>query len=771
MPEAKDPQKDSPENFRKDLSRFLPEGRSLHDFPEDLVEEQKSILYATGEVIGKFYEVVEELGFGNVGAVYRVKDHLMHAQEMALKVILPSLVRSLKVRERFIAGIQKAHSLRHDGIVTVIDVRADREKDVLFFTMELLPGENLASYLKAKGGKLHFTETCELVLQICDALRYAHGEGAIHRDIKPQNIFVLPNGTVKVLDFGLAKLLSPGRLTCSSMGLGTAYYVAPEQSMGREVDERSDIFSLGTVFYQMLAGQVPMGIFQFPSDINPEVPSSINPVIEKCLHQNPEDRFRDAASLAKDIRKVLNEYTRERNISRLGRLKEEVIPKRETGKINEVRRKRGVSAVVILGLFLIIASIYFLNNQDLPVYESDSHAGDVEKETGIPESLLPRSVYIPLQPADEDAGKMTETLAPDAETDPPGLVEPRVAEGGTSEAVHNTKTDDTTAPLLEVAEEQMKRKRYTTPEDDNAFDTLTAVLEMSPDNRRAAEMIDRIRDTYVDLGNKALTGESYAKAGRYYQKALSVSPEDESVIALLGGARKKQREMIEKRNSAAGELVLVKGGCFQMGDITDDGVDDERPLHEACVDDFYLGKYEVTQGQWVEVMEDNPSLYPLCGKNCPVERVSYNDVQEFIRRLNRKTGFRYRLPTEAEWEYACRSGGKRQKYSGSSDAGGVAWYQANSGGKTHAGGQKQANGLGVYDMSGNVWEWVADWFDRRYYANSPTQNPTGPESGTFRVKRGGSWSFEPDSLRCSYRALGTPDYRYKGDGFRLARSK
>ncbi|MBA4348368.1 MAG: hypothetical protein C0415_00040 [Thermodesulfovibrio sp.] len=184
------------------------------------------------------------------------------------------------------------------------------------------------------------------------------------------------------------------------------------------------------------------------------------------------------------------------------------------------------------------------------------------------------------------------------------------------------------------------------------------------------------------------------------------------------------------------EMILVKSGCFQMGS-------DGYYAHEVCVDDFYIGKYEVTQGQWKAIMGDNPSRFEDCGDNCPVESVSWDDVQEFINKLNQKTEKNYRLPTEAEWEYAARSGGKNEKWAGTSnqsELGEYAWYRENSGDKTHPVGQKKPpNGLGIYDMSGNVWEWVSDWFDVNYYKNSPKDNPKGPSSGSYKALRGGSW--------------------------------
>jgi len=217
------------------------------------------------------------------------------------------------------------------------------------------------------------------------------------------------------------------------------------------------------------------------------------------------------------------------------------------------------------------------------------------------------------------------------------------------------------------------------------------------------------------------------------------------------------------------EFVFVKGGCFDMGDTVGDGVSSEKPVHEVCVSDFYIGKYEVTQGQWNAIIGSNPSYFKNCGDTCPVEQVSWNDIQEFIQKLNSRTGKTYRLPTEAEWECAARSGGKSEKYAGtSSDPDGYAWHSSNSGSKTHPVGQKRPNGLGLYDMTGNVWECCQDWYDENYYSGSPRDNPQGPSSGSYRVFRGGGWYYVPGLICTSYRHIIYPSNRDFSGGFRVA---
>jgi formylglycine-generating enzyme required for sulfatase activity len=219
------------------------------------------------------------------------------------------------------------------------------------------------------------------------------------------------------------------------------------------------------------------------------------------------------------------------------------------------------------------------------------------------------------------------------------------------------------------------------------------------------------------------------------------------------------------------EMLLVRGGCFQEGDTFGDGLYDEKPVHKVCLSDFYIGKYEVTQAQWQAVMGNNPSVFK--GDQCPVEMVNWEDVQNFIAKLNQMTGRNYRLPTEAEWEYAARSGGRREKWAGTSDEsqlGDYAWLEGNSGGRTQVVGTKKPNGLGLYDMSGNVGEWVEDRYGDVYYEESPKDNPRGPRTGDSRVVRGGSWMGGAGYVRASARSWGDPPTRFYTLGFRLGHS-
>lgn len=238
------------------------------------------------------------------------------------------------------------------------------------------------------------------------------------------------------------------------------------------------------------------------------------------------------------------------------------------------------------------------------------------------------------------------------------------------------------------------------------------------------------------------------------------------------------------REPATGmEFVFVKGGCYQMGDTFSEGGSDKKPVHEVCVDDYYLGKYEVTQGEWQKMMGNNPSGFKN-GSNYPVEKVSWTDTQNFIQKLNHQSNGNYRLPTEAEWEYACREGGRKVRFGNGKDI--IGPNEANFNGSSkykksysRSGqyrkrstevGAFQPNALGLYDMSGNVWEWVSDWYDKSYYSNSTKNNPTGPGAGSTRVVRGGSWYRSPRNLRCAVRDRSLPSDRDYDLGFRLLRT-
>jgi formylglycine-generating enzyme required for sulfatase activity len=240
------------------------------------------------------------------------------------------------------------------------------------------------------------------------------------------------------------------------------------------------------------------------------------------------------------------------------------------------------------------------------------------------------------------------------------------------------------------------------------------------------------------------------------------------------------------QSAAPADFVFVQGGTFQMGSAGGDS--NERPVHSVTVRSFYMGKYEVTQKEWVEIMGSNPSNWK--GDDLPVENVTWHEVIEYCNKRSLREGLvpayrgsgnsvtcdlnasGYRLPTEAEWEYAARGGANgaylTYEYSGSNSADSVGWYgDGNSRSRTHPVGMKLPNDLGLFDMSGNVEEWCWDWYGD--YPASARTDPTGPASGSYRVLRGGSWIDSAQTLRSASRSYATPSGRHSSIGFRLVR--
>lgn len=213
------------------------------------------------------------------------------------------------------------------------------------------------------------------------------------------------------------------------------------------------------------------------------------------------------------------------------------------------------------------------------------------------------------------------------------------------------------------------------------------------------------------------------------------------------------------------ELIYIPPGEFDMG--SNSGVESERPVHRVRITKgFWMSKYLVTQKQWRDVMGTNPSRFPY-GDNYPVEQVSWHEAQSFIQRLNQLSGKTFRLPTEAEWEYACRARSTGERYG---DINAIAWYVGNSGGSTRVVGTRAENDFGLYDMLGNLWEWVEDWYGENYYSISPGTDPKGPGTGQYRVRRGGSWQDAADLVRSARRAAGRPDSKGNYIGFRIIRT-
>jgi formylglycine-generating enzyme required for sulfatase activity len=666
----------------KDSARFCSGcGLSFASFDTPSERDESAAIVDTllHQVLDEKYFILERLGEGGMGIVYRAR-RVHIGDEVAVKVLHKQLVANADMLERFRREARAAARLRHPNIVSIIDLSEARGLDVpAYIVMELIEGESLRKLLKREEC-LPVERAVSLMRDICAGVGAAHRRGIFHRDLKPDNVIVLrPNEdrereTVKVVDFGIAKLKDAAgitTLTQTGMVIGTPYYMSPEQCRGDAMDARSDVYSLGAMVYEMLAGEppftseTPTGLLaRHLFDTVPPLPPSagVNPALEavimRALAKDRDQRQPDASALARELREAL--------------------------------QTSGVTS---------------------PAQEDEASARDASSQ---PEPM------------------------PHAAPMPESSDEPRMT--GEQRAISQEIVATPTIPT------------YVATPAPFSFKTDAAPHERK--TRRVPLVIGALVVLLLVGGAVVWLSMSGNKEKPSTANQGSVEPSETPA--------KAQPQTV--KNSLGMEFVLVPAGSFMMG--SENGNKDEKPVHQVTINySIYMGRYEVTQAQWQQVMGSNPSRFKNCDQ-CPVEMVTWNDVQEFIQKLNAMNdGYAYRLPSEAEWEYACRAG-TTSDYAGDLDA--MGWYDKNSEHRTHADGQKQPNGFGLYDMHGNVWEWCEDWYHDNYNG-APTDGSAWLSGGEQkkRVLRGGSWINHANSLRSAQRHTYPPGFHDDDSGIRL----
>ena len=629
------------------------------------------------------YQLLEELGRGAMGVVFRGFDPAI-GRPVAIKIIqagqFASAVEQAELKLRFAREAAAAGKLSHPNIVTIYQLGDDG--DTQYLVLELVNGCSLEKTLsdrKPQDPKM----AVSIIAQVADALDYAHGEGIVHRDVKPANLMVRPDGRIKITDFGIARIVSQ-TVTKTGSFIGTVAYMSPEQIMSAKVDGKADQFSLGVIAYQMLGGGMPftgdtipalmhqiMNVAPWPLHaVNSAVSPRTSEVIGKALAKNPDNRFASCTEFA-------------------GKLEESFGPDTDaTATMHVARNQRPPLVWIAAGLAvlgLLGVAWHWWPRADAPPNQT---VADANTPAGIPK---PAVESLPNAPP-----------APESKTNP---------------AVPKERKTDA-AP----------------PEGGDIFD-------------RAAQAVPKERKTEP------------ARPPEKSESTRSPSPEKKTP-APVAAAPPVLRAGTTKLNANDGlTYVWIPPGTFQMGCSPGDSecYDFEKPAHEVTISKgFWIGQTEVTQEAWQRVTGTDPSHFK--GPKLPVESVTWDDALSYCRDAN------MRLPTEAEWEYAARAGSTGSRYG---EINQIAWYSSNGGSQTHEVGRKQANGWGLHDMLGNVWEWVEDWFAGQYPPGAAT-DPRGPSSGTLRVLRGGSWVYGSRAARASGRVGDGPANRDFTFGVRCA---
>ncbi|MDO4211115.1 MAG: bifunctional serine/threonine-protein kinase/formylglycine-generating enzyme family protein [Bacteroidales bacterium] len=317
---------------------------------------------------------------------------------------------------------------------------------------------------------------------------------------------------------------------------------------------------------------------------------------------------------------------------------------------------------------------------------------------------------------------------------------------------------------------------------DEELDPLPSTVSAATQNAVAKAMIPQRKRRLQSIGEFLTLLGGHPTPG--VSDEMTVVKEEETLVkventVVVAPSKPRLENRTFNVKGVSFTMVAVEGGTFLMGSDDPESNANEKPVHTVTLSDYYICQTQVTQALWYVVMGNNPSYYK--GNDLPVERVSWDDCQTFIKKLNNLTGHNFRLPTEAEWEYAARGGNNSRgyKYSGSNNIAEVAWYEDNSythkgwlgimkDEQTHPVATKKANEIGIYDMSGNVYEWCQDWYERSYYSSSAQTNPKGPSSGSYHVYRGGSWNSYARRCRVANRFNDTPFYCVNILGLRLA---
>jgi formylglycine-generating enzyme required for sulfatase activity/tRNA A-37 threonylcarbamoyl transferase component Bud32 len=658
------------------FASFNTPGKRAHDEAEAQADP------LLGQVLDGKYLLSVFLDKGAMGSVYRAK-RIHIGDEVAIKVLHRKWVIDEAMLERFRREARAAAQLRHPNIVSIIDLSEARGADAsAYIVMELIEGESLRKLLRRE--RCFGPERAvSLMRDICAGVGAAHRKGIFHRDLKPDNVIVIApdedreRETVKVVDFGIAKLRDEAgvrTLTETGMVVGTPLYMSPEQCRGEALDARADVYSLGAMVYEMLAGTPPFAaetptglIARHLFDTVPPLPESsgatpaLAAVVMRSLAKDRDERQHDATTFARELREAL-----------------------QTPAAN------------------LPAQFRPLQTKSTPqATESLDQQRVTEELRGRSHEVAP-VLTIPMQAAPPAAFQFENYRAPRA-----------------SKARR--------APFV--------------------IGTLLVLLLFGG------------AIVWLSIRRKS---ESQPAAN---QEGVKPSGSTSPAIATTPATANLPRAV---KNAFGMEMVLIPAGSFMMG--SENGASDEKPAHRVTINySFYMGKYEMTQAQWYTVMGNNPSGFRGCDLEtlgqCPVERVSWDDAKEFLRKLNAQNdGYMYRLPSEAEWEYACRAG-TTGDYAGDVDA--MGWYKNNSGDKTRPVGQKQANGFGLYDMHGNVWEWCEDWYHENY-SGAPVDGSAWESGGlTWRVVRGGSWFYIAANMRSAHRSRYDPGVRNNDLGLRI----
>jgi formylglycine-generating enzyme required for sulfatase activity/serine/threonine protein kinase len=725
------------------------------------------------------YEIIRPIGQGGMGTVYLAKDHRL-GNTVALKESIftdEKMVAAFEHEARLLAG------LRHSALPKVSDHFSEGESK--FLVMEYIGGNDLGEILDKRKlrlepiGKAKPFEPDEVLgwaEQLLDALDYLHTRQSpiIHRDIKPQNLKLAERNQIILLDFGLAKgsAFQMTRAATSKSIFGyTPAYAPIEQIQGSGTDPRSDLYSLAATLYHLATGIEPPDALQRANaflggekdplqpanEINPKINGKVAEVFSLAMSQHRNLRPESAKAMLKLLRDA-------KNATNLAGQK--TVAEAPTVRVSQPESIKPTVPYQATPSPSQSDPYSQPNSQNNPYsqpnsqpnaypppnYQSDPYAGQQYQGNHYPPHPSQGGGYPPQPP-------MTVAGRTDTNPNPPAPFM-------------------TSQPSMYAQQQPVMEKRGGGKIWLGVFFVVVvlsgfvvAAVYYYQESNRSTPSTPPNRNPQVVNPPENIANKNTANS--------NTAPLVDDKLEVIKGL------------TSAQNYARIPAGEFSMGS-EDHGDTADVPHLVKITRPFEMAKYETTQAQWEALMGNNPSNFK--GDNHPVENVSWEEAQEFIDALNAlKDGYIYRLPTEAEWEYAARSGGKGEDQY---DIDSIAWTGDNSGLKSldttsifkedqqnyrkrilangnqpHPVGQKKPNKWGLYDMQGNVWEWCQDWYNPSYYLDSPEANPRGPESGTQKINRGGSWYSRPDICQTTNRSKDEPNKKLFHLGFRIVRNR
>ena len=630
--------------------------------------------------VGK-YQIINEISRGGMGVIFLGK-HATLNRYAAVKMLFPHLAGEMNFVKRFREEMHAMSKVKHPNIVDIYDY--EEQYNTYFIIMEVVIGRSLDSALK-EHGVFELNQTLNIIRQVLSALNCAHKKGILHRDIKPSNIMINDQGGVKVLDFGIAKILGGQELTQTGYMVGTPQYLSPEQADGKDLTPASDLYSVSTVLFQMVTGRPPfeaenpMALMMShikdappkPRKLNSKVPVALEKIILKGLEKEPKKRFGSAAEMIDAIDKLMGNQK------------------------GSVRLKSGSK-------------------------KSSKNISDAK-------TLI--------------AGQETE-----------------------SESAGETLITDTGTII----------RPSSSLESQSLFKSFLSQLSFK--NSIGMGILSVLLVVFIWMGvsqtGRSVLADSWSSVVNLFVREPPADIETSKQYEVI------PRDLPKSYGNVFGiQFEIIPSNIFTMGvKPGTTGSLDDSPDHEVRLETYFIGKYEITNSQYKLFIRDTghspPSNWPD-GKceptrlNYPVTFVNWFDATMYCMWLSQKTGLTFRLPTEAEWE--------RAAYSSVKFPWGDRW-RANSANTLNSGRgdiapvgsySSDTSLTGVFDMGGNVQEWIRDYYAMSAYAVSRYENPLGPSKGSKRVVRGGAFNLDYKSARVTKRSTLDPRARKENLGFRV----